>query len=195
VAAQRGKKAKRSRPSGKQATARAPRRRPAAASPSPGGKQPDVLLDVPTLKVDEISLDVEELHAKVALHARLASMVSLDVGTSVDIGKVSLNIKGVEAQAFLKVHLENVYAIMARALDSLDENPELLLDLPEQVDEAEEAGGEADRYLLDSGQVVEVPSSAPSQPVVEGQDSARFQGSTSRRVAAPAGRSARKKRR
>ncbi|HKO62978.1 MAG TPA: hypothetical protein VJV03_17595, partial [Pyrinomonadaceae bacterium] len=38
---------------------------------------PDVLLDVPNLSVDEITLDVENLKAKVSLDARLANLLAL----------------------------------------------------------------------------------------------------------------------
>ncbi len=51
------------------------RRRQEAAS-----GDPDVLLDVPNLSVDEITLDVENLRAKVSLDARLANLLSLSAG-------------------------------------------------------------------------------------------------------------------
>jgi len=101
----------------------------AGVEESPSGDDetlPDVLLDVPTVKVDEISLEVTDLHARVALHAQLANLVNLDVGAEVDLGRVSLTIKGVEAQALLKVRLRNVYAILDRALQTIDEHPEIL---------------------------------------------------------------------
>src|SRR5687768_9399138 len=59
---------------------------------------PDVLLDVPNLSVDEITLEVENLKAKVSLDARLANILALSAGADVSIDKVKLQIKGVRAE-------------------------------------------------------------------------------------------------
>ncbi|WP_223643664.1 hypothetical protein [Corallococcus sp. EGB] len=115
---------------------------------------PDVLLDVPTVKVDEISLDVEDLHARVSLHAELANLVRLDVGADVGIEKVQLTIKGVEAQALLKVRLQRVYEILDRALQTLDANPELLASLLRPVGHAIGEVGEAAHETLKPGGAV-----------------------------------------
>jgi hypothetical protein len=71
-----------------------------------GSQEPDVLLDVPVLKVEEITLTIEGLRAHVAVLAELADLVKLSVGADVELDKVELQIKGVEAQALLKVRLE-----------------------------------------------------------------------------------------
>jgi hypothetical protein len=60
---------------------------------------PDVLVDVPVVTVDEISLEVEDLHAQVAVMAELRKLVHLSVGADARLGKVELKIEGVEAQA------------------------------------------------------------------------------------------------
>lgn len=88
--------------------------------------EPDVLLDVPSLRVREIDLKVAELRAHVALHARVADLVSLDAGTDVSIGKVELQLKEVEARAILKVRLREVYKIIERTLATVDRNPKIL---------------------------------------------------------------------
>jgi hypothetical protein len=88
--------------------------------------EPDVFLHVPLVKVDEITFEVDELEARVALHAAVGDLVALDVGADVSIGRVKLEIRGVEAQALLKVRLNNVYAILARTLTTIDRNPQLL---------------------------------------------------------------------
>lgn len=95
--------------------------------------EPDVLLDIPQLKVDEIGLEVEDLKARVSLHAGVGELVNLAVGADVKLGKVKLDIKGVEAQALLKVRLENVLAILDRALSTVDGNPEVLRSLTQTV--------------------------------------------------------------
>lgn len=90
---------------------------------------PDVLLDVPVVKVEELNLDVEELKARVALRTRLADLLDIEVGVDLSLTNVSLETKGVEAEARLKARLENVDSMIHRTLASVDENPELIKDL------------------------------------------------------------------
>ena len=95
----------------------------------PASDDPDLTLDVPSLGVEELNLDVENLRARISLHAELADMVKLNVGVEADVDKVKLEAKGVDAQVLLKVGLNNVRAILSQALDALDNNPEILEDL------------------------------------------------------------------
>jgi hypothetical protein len=94
-------------------------------------EEPDVLLDVPVVKVDEINLEVEELRARVSLQAEVLDLLKLNVGADVFVGHVGLEIKGVEAQALLKVRLDNVARILDRVLTTIDRNPQLLEGLVE----------------------------------------------------------------
>src|ERR687897_59589 len=94
-------------------------------------EEPDVLLDVPVVKVDELNLEVEELRARVSLRAEVLDLLKLNVGADVFIGHVGLEIKGVEAQALLKVRLDNVPRILDRVLTTIDRNPQLLEGLVE----------------------------------------------------------------
>jgi hypothetical protein len=110
--------------------------------------EPDVLLDVPELRVDEISLDVEDLRARVALQADVLSLLRLHVGVEAELGRVQLTIKGVEAQALLKVRLDNVARIIERVLTTIDNNPDIVEGLIEQVGAAaEEVGAGASQTL------------------------------------------------
>jgi hypothetical protein len=119
-----------------------------------GSHEPDVLLDVPVLKVEEITLTVEGLRAHVAVLAELADLVKLSVGADVELDKVELQIKGVEAQALLKVRLEQVRAILDKALTTIGENPEILQSLVRTVDRAVgEVGGAAREAVGESGAV------------------------------------------
>jgi len=95
----------------------------------PAGDDPDLTLDVPSLEVEELNLDVENLRARISLQAELADMVKLNVGLEADVDKVKLEAKGVEAQVLLKAGLDNVRAILSQALDALDNNPQILEDL------------------------------------------------------------------
>jgi pyruvate/2-oxoglutarate dehydrogenase complex dihydrolipoamide acyltransferase (E2) component len=103
--------------------------RAAAQERQPAGDAPDLTLDVPSLGVEELNLDVENLRARISLHAELADMVKLSVGVEADVDKVKLEAKGVEAQLLLKAGLDNVRDILGRALDALDDNPGILEDL------------------------------------------------------------------
>lgn len=136
----------------------------AAATGSEGrsaGDEPDVLLDVPQLKVDEIGLEVEGLEACVSLDAGVGDLVRLAVGADVKLGKVKLDIKGVEAQALLKVRLEKVLAILDRALTTIDGNPEVLRSLTRTVgDTMDRTGGFARQALGEGGAVGDAVSLA-----------------------------------
>ncbi|WP_067808103.1 hypothetical protein, partial [Actinomadura formosensis] len=99
-------------------------------------EEPDVYLDVPLLKVDEISFELENLEAHVSLVAQVLDLLKLNVGADVFLGRVNLEIKGVEAQAQLKVRLDNVAVILDRVLTTLDRNPEILRHLARGVEAA-----------------------------------------------------------
>jgi hypothetical protein len=115
--------------------------------------EPDVLLDVPVLKVDEINLDVEELRARVSLQAAVLDLLRLNVGVDVFIGQVGLEIKGVEAQALLKVRLENVARIIDRVLTTIDRNPQILEQITKGVGSTvEEVGGGAEKAVGELGE-------------------------------------------
>jgi hypothetical protein len=102
----------------------------------PADQQPDVVLDIPNLSVDEITLKVDNLRAHVALDAQLASLLKLTAGADVSIDQVDLSIKGVKAQAALIVRLDNVRAIIERTLQTLDNNPQIVQQLTGTVNNA-----------------------------------------------------------
>jgi hypothetical protein len=93
--------------------------------------------------------------------------VQLRVGADVEIERVALEIKGVEAQAQLKARLHNVLAIIERALDTVDNNPELLTELARSAQRAagglgegvakvgEEGGQLAEGTVEEAGQLAE----------------------------------------
>jgi len=116
------------------------------------GQDPDVLLDVPVLKVDSIHLEVDNLDAHVALQAKVLDLVNLTVGVDVHLGKLKLDIKGVEAQALAKVRLDHVTAIVDRVMTTLDRNPDLVKSLGKAV---EDVGSGTGHVLGESGEAVE----------------------------------------
>ena len=111
--------------------------------------EPDVLLDVPVVNVDEINFELDNLHARVSLHAEVLDLVRLSVGVHAELGKVELSIKGVEAQALLRVRLDHVTAIIDRVLTTLDRNPQLVESLGRTV---EQLGSSAGHALQDVGE-------------------------------------------
>lgn len=124
---------------------------PGVAVATPDGN-PDVFLDVPLLRVDEIDLDVENLRAHVSLQAEVLDLLKLNVGADVLLGRVHLGISGVEAQAQLRVRLGNVTKIIDRVLTTLDRNPELLRELARGLGSAvRDVGGGARSALGELG--------------------------------------------
>lgn len=117
--------------------------------------QPDVFLDVPNLKVEEITIEVENLEAHLALDARLANLLHLRAGADVSVDKVSIQIKGVEASVQLIVRLDNVAYIIDRTLTTIDRNPELLEGLLSTVDNAVNTVGGVANTTLQPGGVVD----------------------------------------
>ncbi|GAA2759349.1 hypothetical protein [Actinopolymorpha rutila] len=96
-------------------------------------QDPDVLLSVPDLGVDKITLTVEDLQADVDLHARVLQVVDLHVGAHASLGKVDLEIDNVHAQAMLKVKLDKVAEVVDRVLRTIDNNPEIVTSLTAPV--------------------------------------------------------------
>jgi hypothetical protein len=105
---------------------------------APGGTQQgvppraqgyDVIVNVPELCVERIRLDVDNVEARLALHAAVANLVRVSAGADVFIGDVQLGINGVRAEALLLVDLDNVVAIVDRTLAFVDAHPEIVSQL------------------------------------------------------------------
>ena len=93
---------------------------------SESSAEPDVLLEVPQLRVDEVVLDVGDLRARVSLQAMVPNLLRLSVGADVELSDVRLEIKGVDAQALLKVRLDKVAETISSVMTVIDRNPEIL---------------------------------------------------------------------
>jgi hypothetical protein len=104
---------------------------------------PDVVLDVPELRVDSIHFELDDLDAHLALKARVLNLVKLNVGIDIHLSRVKLDVKGVEAEVVLKARLDHVTAIVDRLMTSLDRNPELVKGLSKAVSEVGRGAGEA----------------------------------------------------
>jgi hypothetical protein len=108
----------------------------------------DVYVDAPVVQVEEINFELDDLRAHLAVLAEAGQFVQLSVGAGVRLGKVELEIKGVETQALLEARLANVTAILERVLTSLDRNPQLLSSVGEALGDV---GGGAHDLLTDTG--------------------------------------------
>jgi hypothetical protein len=111
----------------------------------------DVYVDAPVVKVDEIKFELDDFRAHLAVLAEAGQFVQINAGAAVRLGKVELDIKCVETQALLEARLNNVTAILARVLTTLDRNPELLASVGEALGDV---GGGAHDLLGDTGDVV-----------------------------------------
>jgi hypothetical protein len=122
----------------------------------------DVYVDAPVVKVDEIKFELDDLRAHLAVLAEAGHFVQLNAGVGVRLGKVELDIQGVETQALLEARLENVTKILARVLTTLERNPELL----ESVGNAlGDVGGGAHDLLTDAGDTVKSVGAGASSAV------------------------------
>ena len=122
-------------------------------TPSGGWRPEDVLLDIPELTVDTIELEVSDLRAHVSLVAEVLNLVKLNVGVDATLGKVDLDIRGVRAQALLKVRLEKVAEIVDGVVAMIDNHPEIVQDLVKGAGQAiGEVGRGAGQALPQVGQ-------------------------------------------
>jgi hypothetical protein len=118
-------------------------RRFASREESDPGGPPDVLLDVPELRIDLIHFELDDLDAHLAVKANVLNLVKLNVGIDVHLSRVKLDIKGVEVEALLKARLDHVTAVVDRLMTSLDRNPELVEGLSRAISEVGQGAGEA----------------------------------------------------
>jgi hypothetical protein len=111
----------------------------------------DVYIDAPVVKVDEIKFELDDFRAHLAVLAEAGHFVQVSAGAGVRLGKVELEIQGVETQALLEARLRNVTKLLGRVLTTLDRNPELLQSVGEALGDV---GGGAHDLLTDTGDVV-----------------------------------------
>lgn len=123
--------------------------------------EPDVLLDVPQLRVEEMILEVEDdLRAHVSVDAKVFNLLRLSVGADVQLGNVHLDLKGAEAKALLKVRLDKVAEIINRVLSTIDRNPEIVAQVSPPVGAADSDLGRTAGHSVDESAGV-VGSAAP----------------------------------
>ena len=124
----------------------------------------DVYVDAPVVKVDEIKFEMDDLRAHLAVLAEAGHFVQISAGAGVRLGKVELEIQGVETQALLEARLHNVTAILARVLTTLDRNPELLKSVGDALGDV---GAGAHDLLTDTGDTVKSAGKGAESAVQE----------------------------
>ncbi|HZF94568.1 MAG TPA: hypothetical protein VEZ20_06800 [Allosphingosinicella sp.] len=119
-----------------------------------GQNPPDVVLDIPNLSVEQLTVEVNNLRVNLALDARLANLLHLSAGANATIDNVRIDLRGVRAQATLLVRLDNVRAIIERTLQTLDNNPQIVSQLLSTVDNSVgTVGGVANNAVGTVGQI------------------------------------------
>lgn len=168
---------------------------PLAQQALASGDQPDVLLDIPNLSVEQLTIEVDNLQADLNLDARLANILHLTAGANASIDRVHIELRGVRAQATLIVRLDNVRAIIERTLQTLDNNPQIVTQLLNTVDNTvNTVGGVANNAvgtvgnvasgLLQNGQVLDLARAG----LTEVSRTVNSAGQTVRRVTDSSGR-------
>src|SRR5215207_11377926 len=114
---------------------------------------PDVFLDSQVVSLKDIDFEVDDLRAKVALYTKVHDLVELSAGIDAYLGNVKLNIESIEIQALLKVRLDNVTAIVDRALTTIDRNPQIVQEIASGVGSADEDVGEEAGALVGEGAI------------------------------------------
>ena len=128
--------------------------RPTTSTTFQGTPHYDVVLEVPRLSVDSIILKVDTLRARLSLGAQAANLVRLSAGAYVGIDQVELEIRGVVAEAYLYVDLDNVARVVDRVVQTLEKNPELITGLLSTVDSTVNTVGGVANTALQPGGVV-----------------------------------------
>jgi YD repeat-containing protein len=139
----------------RQRSATAPKSQgPSATERAAAAGNPDVYLAVPNLSVDQILLEVDNLEVRLELDANVINLVSVKAGVDASIGSVKLDIRGVEAEAYLTVRLDNVARILDRTLTTIDNNPQILEKLLDTVDRTVGTVGNVANTALQPGGVL-----------------------------------------
>lgn len=100
---------------------------PASAAAEDGGfsrvpaEGPDLELHVPNAEVQKVSLEVENLEARLDLDTRVANLVEISAGVVANVQKLKLQLEGVRAETHLVVRLDRVADVLKRALGTLDD--------------------------------------------------------------------------
>ncbi|MCG5445970.1 hypothetical protein NIE79_004499 [Micromonospora sp. NIE79] len=152
---------------------------------------PDVVLQIPQVKVEQIYVEVDDLDASVSLRARLGSLLQLDVGVQAHLGTVKIDIKGVEAEAMLEVRLDELRGILDSALRMIERNPQIIESVVKTVDKTvDQVGQTAQEALGPNGPLSQTLQQATQQVGQQLGQAAQQLGQSTQQVAQTSGTTA-----
>ncbi|MET8833857.1 hypothetical protein ABZV78_08075 [Micromonospora sp. NPDC004540] len=150
----------------RRAAAEGDRRQPAGVHHSaPTMSDPDVVLQVPHLRMDDVCVEGDDLDAHLSLRARLGSLLQLDVGMQARLGTVRIDLRGMTTEALLEVRLDELNGILDRALSTVDRNPQIIEAVVGTVDTTVDQEGRTVQQALG-------PPGSPSRTLQEAADAA-----------------------
>ncbi|MEU1838217.1 hypothetical protein [Micromonospora chersina] len=142
------------------------RGQPAGAHHShPTMSDPDVVLQIPHLRVDDVCVEGDDVDAHVSLRARLGSLLQVDVGVRARLGTARVDVRGLTTEAVLEVRLDELNAILDRALSTVDRNPQIVEAVVGTVDTTVDQEGRTAQQALG-------PQEPPSRTLQEAADAA-----------------------
>jgi len=86
----------------------------------------DVTLKIPKVKAGALTLDAENVKVSISVKAQLSNFSNIEIGTTILIEKVKLDVDSLEAEAFFTVKLKKIETIFLNALKSIDKNPQII---------------------------------------------------------------------
>lgn len=112
----------------------------------PLNEEPDVYLNA-SVSVGEISVEVQNLTAKINVDAKVLNLLNFNAGVDASIDRVKLGIYNVTAKVELEARLGNVLEMVGDVLESIDLNPIIatlgdgLSDIVDELPGGGDAGG------------------------------------------------------
>ncbi|KAF5021021.1 hypothetical protein F66182_6952 [Fusarium sp. NRRL 66182] len=89
---------------------------------APLNEEPDVYLNA-SVSVGEISVEVQNITAKINLDAKVLNLLNFNAGVDLGIDRVKLGIYNVTAKVELEARLGNILRMVDNVLESIDLNP------------------------------------------------------------------------
>lgn len=117
----------------------------------PADDRPDVLLDIPDLTIDNLELEVHDLHVLLKIDTQVAfGLVNICPYVEVNLGSASVNLNNVRANALCVVRMDNLRRIVDNTLRTVERNPDAtaaMRDLAATAEKGNPADQSANTYV------------------------------------------------
>jgi hypothetical protein len=124
---------------------------------------PDVYLNA-SVYVGEISIQVDNITAKVNVDAKVLNLLHFRAGVDASIDRVKLTIQNISAEVELEARLENVVEMVGDVLNSIDLNP-IIATLGHDINSiVNKTVGILTQPVDEKGNPIPQPPSQPQQP-------------------------------